>query len=246
MAEPSYRGEDEEAEHIAAGQKPQLRVGDELGLGGGVAGLIELDDALEGDALVRNADEDGVLGGGGGGGGSGGALPRGGEGPPPRVGAGEREAAAAAVREEARGGEERVRVGDAAAAATAVAAGLLGGQPPRGDGTIGGLAHQQHLSGGRWRCRRRRRRVEIFLGVVEWNGIGMAEEERIWVGGLKICISRWWSKMEGNESVDGVSGVDEKRGAPIVGCGLAGNNSHKSQHNTTHETVYVGSAPGVG
>lgn len=148
--------------------------------------------------------------------------------------------------EEARGGEERVRVGDAAAAATAVAAGLLGGQPPRGDGTIGGLAHQQHLSGGRWRCRRRRRRVEIFLGVVEWNGIGMAEEERIWVGGLKICISRWWSKMEGNESVDGVSGVDEKRGAPIVGCGLAGNNSHKSQHNTTHETVYVGSAPGVG
>lgn len=174
MAEPSYRGEDEEAEHIAAGQKPQLRVGDELGLGGGVAGLIELDDALEGDALVRNADEDGVLGGGGGGGGSGGALPRGGEGPPPRVGAGEREAAAAAVREEARGGEERVRVGDAAAAATAVAAGLLGGQPPRGDGTIGGLAHQQHLSGGRWRCRRRRRRVEIFFGGggMEWNWDG--------------------------------------------------------------------------
>uniref|UniRef100_A0A0A9F6E2 Uncharacterized protein n=1 Tax=Arundo donax TaxID=35708 RepID=A0A0A9F6E2_ARUDO len=46
MTEPPYRGEDQQAEHIPAGQKPELRVGDELGLGVGVPGLLYLDDAL--------------------------------------------------------------------------------------------------------------------------------------------------------------------------------------------------------
>jgi hypothetical protein len=38
-----------------------LRVGDELGLRVGAAGLLDLDDALEGHAVVIDADEDRVL-----------------------------------------------------------------------------------------------------------------------------------------------------------------------------------------
>jgi hypothetical protein len=100
MAEPSNRREQQKAEHVPAGQKTQLpanergrsnettgtgrarvtghmirfvRVGDELGLGGRIPELLNLDDALERHAFVGDADEDQVLGGGGGG-----ALTRGG------------------------------------------------------------------------------------------------------------------------------------------------------------------------
>ena len=116
-----------------------VRVGDELGLGAGVPGLLYLDDALEGHAVVGDADEDGVLGGGGG---ARGALARGGRGRRTAAGrlvgagAGEREAAA----REARVGEERVGVGRGGAR-------RLGRQPPRRDGAVGGLAHEQHRRG---------------------------------------------------------------------------------------------------
>lgn len=45
-----------------------LRVGDELGLGVGLAGPLDLNDALEGHAVVADAEEDRVLGGEGSGG----------------------------------------------------------------------------------------------------------------------------------------------------------------------------------
>jgi hypothetical protein len=151
MTEPSNRREQQKAEHVPAGQRTQLpanergrsnettgmgrarvtghrirfvRVGDELGLGGRIPGLLNLDDALERHAFVGDADKDRVLGGG-----DGGALTRGGWG---RRGAarglvgasaGERQAAA----QEARVGEERVGVGGGRSR-------WLRRQPPCGEG----------------------------------------------------------------------------------------------------------------
>jgi hypothetical protein len=151
MAEPSNRREQQKAEHVPVGQRTQLpanergrsnettgmgrarvtghrirfaRVGDELGLGGRIPGLLNLDDALERHAFVSDADEDRVLGGGGGG-----ALTRGDWGRRGAarglVGASAEERQAAA--QEARVGEERVGVGGGRPR-------RLRRQPPRGEG----------------------------------------------------------------------------------------------------------------
>lgn len=118
-----------------------VRVGDELGFGVGVPGLLNLDDALEGHPVVGEAaDDDGFLGRGGRG--TGGALARGSRGlrgAARRVGSGSRERETAA-REAGVAGEERIGVGGGCGRAR-----RLGRQPPRGEGAVRGLAHEQHL-----------------------------------------------------------------------------------------------------